>query len=404
MNSGIAAAPPLRIGLLRLTDAASLIIAQELGYFAAEGLEVSLSVEPSWANIADKLAYGLLDGAMMLPPLALALSLGMSGGGGPEPIIVLAGISLCGNTITLATDWAEAVLADAPGRHSVRPAMEAARRFADVLRGRRPRPVLGIVHTFSTHNLLLRYWLAAGGIEPDREVDFCVVPPAETVEAMSARRIDGFCAGAPWGEVAARAGLGRAVATSHAIWNHGPEKVFALRRAVADQNPAHVQALLRALLQAASYCDKPEHADAVAAILSKPGYLGVPAEIILTSLPTTGLEPPVSPSANADAVVFFRNAASFPWRSHARWFLRQMVRWGYLRADGELEAASAIYRPELFAVAARSLGLSVPAEETKSEGYHPGRWLLPASPTPIAMGSDKFLDDARFGSAVVNFA
>ncbi len=216
-----------RIGILRLTDAAPLIVAQELGYFAAEDLEVRLSLEPSWANIADKLAYGLLDGAMMLPPLALALRLGLSGSGGPgedhraggaEPQRQhghAGGALGCPDPATRA-------------RRSV-PALETGRRFAALIRQRREKPHLGVVHTFSTHNLLLRYWLATAGIDPDRDVTFTVVPPAETAPAMTAGRIDGFCAGAPWGEVAARAGLGRTVATSHAIWNHGTEKVFAVR-------------------------------------------------------------------------------------------------------------------------------------------------------------------------------
>ncbi|HTR84990.1 MAG TPA: CmpA/NrtA family ABC transporter substrate-binding protein, partial [Reyranella sp.] len=207
-----------RIGLLRLTDAAPLIVARELGFFAHEKLDVSLSVEPSWANIADKLAYGALDGAMLLPPLALALAFGLSGSGGPEPIIVPAALSQNGNTITLARRWAEPVLAGAAQPLS---AAETARRFRALVSEKREKPVLAVVHTFSTHNFLLRYWLAAGGIGPDRDVTFTVVPPAETVDALAAGRIDGFCAGAPWGEIAARAGLGGTVATSHAIWNHG---------------------------------------------------------------------------------------------------------------------------------------------------------------------------------------
>ena len=145
------AGTPFRIGLLRLTDAAPLIVAAERGYFAAEGFDVELSVEPSWANISDKLAYGLLDGAMML-----------------------------------------------------------------------------------------RLWR-----RPRARCDFSIVPPADTRAALAEGRIDGFCAGAPWGEVAARAGLGQSVATSHAIWNNGTEKVFAVRHAVAEQSSARLQAVLR---------------------------------------------------------------------------------------------------------------------------------------------------------------
>jgi ABC-type nitrate/sulfonate/bicarbonate transport system substrate-binding protein len=180
---------------------------------------------------------------------------------------------------TLAERWAVPALDEAPLS-----ATYTARRFAAVLRERRTKPVLAVVHTFSTHNLLLRYWLATGGINRDRELTFTVVPPADTVEAMGTGKIDGFCAGAPWGEVAARTGLGRTVATSHAIWNHGTEKVFAARRELAEYQPDRLQAALRALLRAAIYCDSPEYAPEIAATLSQSHYLGVPAEIVLTSL------------------------------------------------------------------------------------------------------------------------
>jgi len=391
-----------RIGVLRLTDAAPLIIARELGYFAREGLDVSLSIEPSWANIADKLSYGLLDGAMMLPPLALALQLGLSGGGGPEAVIVPAAMSLNGNTITLAERWASAVLGNNLGSNGTVSAAETARRFCAVVRRRRVKPVLGVVHTFSTHNLLLRYWLATGGIDPDHEVSFTVVPPAETVDAVAAGRIDGFCAGAPWGEVAARAGLGRAVATSHSIWNNGAEKVFAVRRALAAHRPDQLQAALRALLRAAAYCDLPEHAPSIAALLSQENYLGLPAEIILTSLPGAAARRREARHADADISVFFANAANFPWRSHALWFLGEMRRWGYVAAGADLEAACGIFRPDLYTQAARSVGVPVPAATVKSEGCHAESWLLPASPAPIPMGPDRFLDGALFDATARN--
>jgi ABC-type nitrate/sulfonate/bicarbonate transport system substrate-binding protein len=388
----------LRIGLLRLTDAAPLIVAKELGHFAAEGLDVALSVEPSWANIADKLAYGLLDGAMILPPLALALRLGLSGSAGPERIIVPAALSLNGNAVTLAKRWSAPILASGNSSEGRVSALETARRFAAIIRERRVSPHLAVVHTFSTHNLLLRYWLAAGGIDPDRDVTFTVVPPAETVAAMAAGRIDGFCAGAPWGEVAARAGLGRSVATSHGIWNNGTEKVLALREALAERYPDRVQAALRALLKAAIYCDTPAHAPVVAALLAQKNYLDLPAEVILTSLPGAASHRTKGQFASIDEMVFFANAATFPWRSHAQWFLREMARWGYL--DGSDPAgASAVFRPDLYAQAARSLGLPVPMAEVKSEGHHTQEWSLPAAPGPIQMGPDCFLDGARFDPA-----
>jgi two-component system, oxyanion-binding sensor len=377
-----------RIGVLRLTDAAPLIVARELGYFAGENIEVALSVEPSWANIADKLAYGLVDGAMMLPPLALAVRLGLSGAGGPEEIVVPAALSLDGNTVTLAERWARPVLDSLPPLS----ATQTARRFAAAVRESGKKPVLAVVHTFSTHNLLLRYWLATGGIDPGRDVAFTVVPPAETADALAAGTIDGFCAGAPWGEIAARTGIGRTVATSHTIWNHGVEKIFAVRRRVAEENPGRLQAALRALLRAAAYCDDPTNAPAIAAILAQDHYLGLPPEIIRASLP--GATPRGQGMDNVS--VFAANAATFPWRSQALWFLQQMRRWRYLDACADAAPASEIFRPDLYAQAAASLGLPVPTETVKSEGRHSGAWLLPAFPAPVAMGPDGFMDGAYF--------
>jgi NitT/TauT family transport system ATP-binding protein/nitrate/nitrite transport system substrate-binding protein len=394
----------LRLGLLRLTDAAPLIVARELGFFAAEGLDTMLSVEPSWANVADKLGCGLLDGAVMLPPLALAISLGLRGSARAEPLVVPSSISLNGNTVTLAEPWASAVLVD--GADVGDPA-RTARRFASVLAERRHgrKPVLAVVHTYSTHNFLLRYWLAAGGVDPDRDVVLTVLPPAQTPEAMRAGEIDGFCAGAPWGEVAARAGLGRAVATSHGIWNNGPEKIFAVRREIAETQPDRLRALLRALLQAGRFCDVPENADHIATILARDTYVGLDPDIIRSSLPGAAALRPAGAAVNADASVFFANAATFPWRSHALWFLREMARWGYLDR-GEGQAAAATYRPDLYAEAAKSLDMPVPAADVKSEGTHAGPWSLPAAPVPIPMGADRFLNGARFdpaGSAAAVF-
>lgn len=377
------------IGILRLTDAAPLIVAREGGYFAAENIEAVLSVEPSWANVADKLAYGLLDGAMLLPPLAMALELRLSGGGGPEAIVVPAALSLNGNTVTLAERWATPVLGDGSA-----PAIETARRFGALIRERGEKPVLAVVHSFSTHNLLLRYWLAAGGIDPERDVTFTVVPPAETVDALRARRIDGFCAGAPWGAVAARARLGRTVATSNAIWSNGTEKVFAVRRRIAEEQPARMQAVLRAMLRAAAFCDAPTNAAAVAGLLAQEHYLGLPADIIMTSLPGTAAARVV-----ADIPTFSANAANVPWPSHAKWFLSQMRRWGYLGVDADAQSAVAIFRPDLYADAAAAIGMPVPATPIKSEGRHESTWLLPASPRPIAMGPDTFIDGAVFDPA-----
>src|SRR4051794_36338837 len=164
--------------MVRLTDAAPLVYAFSHGLFAAEGVHVRLEVEPSWANIADKLAWGALDGAVMLPPLAIAMALGLR-----EPatdLLIPTGISRNGNAVTLAAPLADAVLADGPAPPSV-----IAARLRPFLPLR-----LACVHAFSTHDLLLRLFLESGGINPVQEVTFSVIPPQDMAGAMAAGRVD----------------------------------------------------------------------------------------------------------------------------------------------------------------------------------------------------------------------
>ena len=184
---------PIRVGLLRLVDSAPVIVAKSDGIFDALGVPVEISVEPSWANIVDKLSYGLLDAAVMLPPLALAAAAGLRG---PKSrLIVPLSLSQGGNAIVLGPAAEQAL---ASSRHPPR------LKLREWLRGMSHPPRFAVVHAFSTHNLLLRYWLASGGADPDVDVETVVIPPEGVVEALASESIIGFCAGAPWGDVAER--------------------------------------------------------------------------------------------------------------------------------------------------------------------------------------------------------
>lgn len=367
----------MRIGLLRLTDAAPVIMAQELGFFAEEGVDVDLSVEPSWANIADKLAHGFLDAAVIVPPLAFAIALGLRGK--PSALIVPQALSLGGNTITLGTGLARHMEGELRGGTGT---LDRVRALSSVIRSLSERPVLAVVHTYSTHNLLLRYWLAAGGIDPDKDINLVVIPPAQTAEALACGRIVGFCAGAPWGAIAEAQGVGQTVATSHDVWRNGPEKVFTVRQDWADAHSADLQSVMRALLRAAQFCDDPVNGARVAHTLAAPDYVGVDPTAILRSLPADGIA----------GSVFFRHAATYPWHSHAEWFLREMARWNLVTAGVDIEAvARQVYRPDLYANAATALRLAVPRATYKEEGHHEP-WLLSADPSPIAMEPDGLCD------------
>lgn len=376
---------PITIGLLRLADAAPVIVAHEMGMFAAHDLDVRLSVEPSWANVADKLTYGRLQAAVMLPPLAFAIALGLRGAG--TKLIVPMALSLGGNAVTGASAVVQAL--------DIKPGMDALAIGAQLraYRAGLSRPLrFAVVHSFSTHNLLLRYWLAASGMSPDTDVEISVVPPAETVDALASGRIDGFCAGAPWGAVAVRAGVGRVLVTSSDIWSHHPEKCLAVSAAWAEANPRALNRLVAALLDAARFCDEPGNANEVAHLLAEDRYLAADPAAILEALPTLdGIR-----RGTAGQATFFAGAANFPWTSHSGWFLNQMARWKLLPIDAERAAAAAIYRPDLFRAAAKKIGLSVPAGDSKIEGTHAAPWLLEATPAAIPMRPDAFCDGRPF--------
>lgn len=372
----------LRIGFLRLTDSAPLIVAHEFGWFAEEGLDTELIAEPSWANIADKLAYGFLDAAVILPPLAFAVELGLRGAS--QPLIIPCNISLGGNTVTLSRELARPVRALAQERD-----LTIAQALAETLKTRGEPLPLGIVHAYSSHNLLLRYWLATADLKAGRDVRLSVVPPARAVEALKSGQIAGFCAGAPWGEIALRTGAGETIATSDDIWKSAPEKAFAVRAHWAEENPEALKGAIRALARAGQFCDAPENASYTGALLSRHRYLDVDSHAVLSSLPGGAVT-----SRNLSR--FWRHAASFPWISHGLWFLNQMARWDLI---GELDAdalVTRVYRPDLYRAAVVPLGVDVPLSDSKIEGAHDQEWPLDASPRAIVMAADRFCDGNVF--------
>jgi NitT/TauT family transport system ATP-binding protein/nitrate/nitrite transport system substrate-binding protein len=373
----------LRVGFLRLTDSAPAIVAEEFGYFAEEGVEAELLEEPSWANIADKLAYGFLDAAVIVPPLAFAIQLGLRGIS--QDLIIPCTISLGGNTITLARDLAARVKTAASSDN-----LTNAQALAAVIAGQDEPLALGVVHAYSTHNLLLRYWLATAGLDVGRQVKISVVSPARAVEALQSGQIGGFCAGAPWGDIAAREGVGAAVATSDDIWRNAPEKAFVVRGRWAEENPQALQGAIRALVRAAQFCDAPENASYTGALLSRHRYLNVDSHAILSSLPGGGV-------IQRNVSRFWRHTATFPWKSHAAWFLDQMARWDLIdRRTDRAALLALVYRPDLYRAAVAPLGISVPMIDTKAEGAHDTAWELDALPAPIAMGPDQFCDGKVF--------
>jgi NitT/TauT family transport system ATP-binding protein/nitrate/nitrite transport system substrate-binding protein len=201
-----------------------------------------------------------------------------------------------------------------------------------------------VVHAFSTHDLLLRLFLERGGIDPVAGVEITVVPPADMAAALASGQIDGFCAGAPWGGVAAQDGVGRTIAVTSDIWLNHPEKCLAVHAGWAATHPGAVLAVTRAVLRAGVLCDDLAEAPALAALLSEPGWVGVAAPLIAASLPG-------GVGGDVDRSVFSAHDAGAPNPAHARWFVQQMARWRAM-PEGAEEVAAGLYRPDIFERAA----------------------------------------------------
>jgi ABC-type nitrate/sulfonate/bicarbonate transport system substrate-binding protein len=391
----------IRLGFIALNDAAPLIVAKEKGLFADEGLDVVLSREASWANIRDKVSVGLLDGAHMLAPMAIACSLGLSGP--TTPMIAPFALNLHGSAITVSTALADAMRDLDPAGMAGRP--RTARPLRAVIEARRAAGeallTLAVVFPFSMHNYELRYWLAEAGVDPDHDIRLVVAPPPRMAPRMASGEIDGFCVGAPWNALAVAEGSGEILTYAAEIWRGGPDKVFGVTADWATRHPRTLLALQRALLRAAVWCDEPENRAELSAILARGEYLGASVDIIRQSLVGSPSFAAGEPSeGSVDSIIFHRYAASFPWRSHAVWFLTQMLRWGQIDASVDIQAvAEAVYRPDLFRQAAAQIGEAAPLVDEKVEGAHALPWQLDEASLPIPMAPDLFFDGRLFDAA-----
>jgi len=392
--------PRLALGFIPLTDCAPLIIASEKGFFARHGLSVELSRESSWANIRDKVCTGMLDGAQMLAAMPLASAVDNHH---CQPMVTALSLDLNGNAITVSKELYGRLLATGTGDlDTARGSAQALKRVIEQDRAaNRSKLTFGVVYPESSHNYLLRYWMADAGIDPDADVRLTIVPPPQVGHYLRAGLIAGYCVGEPWNTHAVSQGLGRTLITSHDIWNNHPEKVFAVTRMWAQSNPNTHQAVVTALLEACVWLDDPANRRETCELLSQGRYVNAPVDILEKSLMgTLQFSSDEQPRAAPDYNVFHRYAANFPWRSHALWFLSQMVRWGQLDETSKPEAiANAVYRPEVFRAAAEALRLPCPESDYKIEGLHENGWTLMHGEEALAMGPDLFMDGRRFDPA-----
>jgi two-component system, oxyanion-binding sensor len=344
---------PLQIGFIPLIDAAALIVAVEKGFTGAEGLDVTLVREVSWSNVRDKLNIGLFDAAHLLAPVPIASSLGL--GHIKVPIVVPLNLSLNGNAITVSPALDTAIMAEIDGDRL--DPMATARALARVVAARRrngSEPLtFGMTFPFSTHNYQLRFWMAAGGVDPDEDVRLVVLPPPFMVDSMASGQIDGFCVGAPWNSIAVDRNVGRILHFGCDIMQRAAEKVLATREHWAEKNPQILAALVRAVFRAAEFVEAPPNHNEVARILARPCYVGVDAEVILRTL--QGRLKIASDGTIRESSRYMLLAgedASVPDPIQAAWLYAQMVRWRQTAISPEaLTLAQSVFRPDLYEAA-----------------------------------------------------
>lgn len=344
---------PLRIGFIPLIDAAGLIVAVEKRFVRVEGLDVQLVREVSWSNVRDKLNIGLFDAAHSLAPVPIASSLGI--GHIKVPIVAPLTLSLNGNAVTVSPPLYAAIVHELDGDRL--DPMATARALARVVAARRrsgSAPLtFGMTFPFSAHNYLLRFWMAAGHVDPDEDVRLVVLPPPFMVDSMASGQIDGFCVGAPWNSIAVDRGVGRVLHFGSDIVQRAAEKVLAVRQIWADKNPQALAALIRAIFRAAEFAEVPENRNEVAQILARDEYIGVDAGVILRTLEGR-LKVASDGTSREDSrfMMLAREDASAPDPLQAAWLYAQMVRWKQTPMNREgLKRAQAVFRPDLFEAA-----------------------------------------------------
>ncbi len=382
----------LTLGFIKLTDMAPLAVAYENGYFEDEGLYVTLEPQANWKVLLDRVISGDLDGAHMLAGQPIAATIGY---GTEAHIITPFSMDLNGNGITVSNEIWDMMKPNIPENADGLPAhpisAEALKPVVDSFNDEGKPFNMGMVFPVSTHNYELRYWLAAGGIEPgyyspedvsgqiNADVLLSVTPPPQMPATMEAGTIHGYCVGEPWNQQAVFKGIGVPVITDYEMWKNNPEKVFGLSQEFVEENPNTTLAMTKALIRAAIWLDENDNANREEAveILSRSEYVGADAEVIANSM-TGFFEYEKGDKRDVpDFNVFFRYNATYPFYSDAIWYLTQMRRWGQIaetKPDSWYdEVAKSVYKPDIYLEAAKMLvdeGLANEADfPWDSDGY-----------------------------------
>lgn len=355
-----------KLGFIALTDSAPLIIAKEKGLFAKYGMpDVEVAKQASWGTTRDNLVLGSggggIDGAHILTPMPYLMMTGAVTDGREVPMYILSRLNVNGQGISVANTYKEldVQLDSSTWVTNVQQAKSSGERL-----------VCAVTFPGGTHDLWMRYWLAAGGIDPDNDVSTIVVPPPQMVANMRTGTVDAFCVGEPWNAQLINQDIGYSALTTGQLWNNHPEKVLGMRADWVDANPKATIALLKAVQEAQIWCDAAENKEEMAQIVSGRNWFNVPATDIAERAKGNFDFGDDRVEENSEHVMkFWAEDASYPFKSHDLWFLTENIRWGYLPPDTDIQAlVDRVNREDLWQEAARAIGQEAAIPSSTSRG------------------------------------
>jgi len=373
-----------KLGFIALSDAGPLFVAKDKGLFAKYGMpDTDVQKQASWGTTRDNLVLGSegngIDGAHILTPMPYLISAGkVTQNNQPTPMYILARLNLDSQCISVANEYADLKLG-----------VDASPFKAALEKKKASGKSVKAAMTFpgGTHDLWIRYWLAAGGIDPDKDIETIVVPPPQMVANMKVGTMDAFCVGEPWNLQLIHQGIGYTAINTGELWNKHPEKSFGMRAAFVDKYPKAAKALLMAVMEAQQWADKAENKAELAAIMGKRQWMNCPVEDVLDR--TSGKFDygiPGKVVENSPHIMkYWRDFASYPFQSHDLWFLTEDIRWGKYEANFDTKALIArVNREDMWRDAAKTLGVAaseIPASTSRGkETFFDGKVFDPENP------------------------
>ena len=371
------------LGYIALIDASPLVIAKEKGLFAKHGVpDVEVVKQASWGATRDNLVLGGekngIDGAHILTPMPYLISAGkVTQNNVPTPMVILARLNLDAQAISVSNEYKDLKVTTDAG------ALKTA--FA---KKKAEGKEVKVAMTFpgGTHDLWLRYWLASAGIDPDKDVSTIVVPPPQMVANMKVGTMDAFCVGEPWNEQLVNQGIGFTACTTGQIWKNHPEKALGMRADFVEKNPNTAKAILMAVMEAQQWCDKMENKQELAEIVGKRQWFNVPVADIIGRLKGDINFGNGRVEKGTDLYMkFWKDHASYPFKSHDAWFVTEDIRWGKFEPGTDINAlVDKVNREDIWRAAAKDLGVAaadIPAGTSRGkETFFDGKVFDPADP------------------------